>query len=227
MSNANEARQVVFELFQDLDGFSLDDYEPYADIDAGKDRVLSFLRTALESDGGHFVPMDDGHFRIDSPEYGSDVIYTLDREHAQADDRFELMGVDHPILTKLLHRWRELSPEGLGAVASAPDQLTVRSILTVWFIQSFGHATDTSSHIVPIAIDRSGQRLPSIEKRMNDAFMQRSTTPLLDPDERFSLLNDLIEPMLDRELKHRGIASTTGGHSSELIAWLEIVPKIE
>lgn len=225
MSNANEARQVVFELFQDLDGFSLDDYEPYADIDAGKDRVLSFLRTALESDGGHVVPMDDGHFRIDSPEYGSDVIYTLDREHAQADDRFELMGVDHPILTKLLHRWRELSPEGLGAVVSAPDLLTVQSILTVWIIQSFGRATDTSSHIVPIAIDRTGQRLPSIEKRINDTFTQRSTTPLLDPDERFSLLNDVIEPMLDRELKHRGIASTTGGHSSELIAWVEIVPK--
>ena len=225
MSNANEARQVVFELFQDLDGFSLDDYEPYADIDAGKDRVLSFLRAALESDGGHVVPMGDGHFRIDSPEHGSDAIYTLDREQAQADDRFELMGVDHPILIKLLHRWRELSPDGLGAVAYAPESVADRGILTVWFVQSFGRATDTSSHIVPIAVDRSGQRLPSIEKRMNDVFMQPSTTPPLEQDERLNLLNDLIEPMLDRELKHRGIATTTGGHSSELIAWIELVPQ--
>jgi superfamily II DNA/RNA helicase len=28
LSNASEARKVVFELFQDLDGFSLDDYKP-------------------------------------------------------------------------------------------------------------------------------------------------------------------------------------------------------
>ena len=32
LSNASEARKVVFELFQDLDRFSLDDYKPFADI---------------------------------------------------------------------------------------------------------------------------------------------------------------------------------------------------
>ena len=27
-----EAREVVFELFQDLEGFSLDDYKPFSDV---------------------------------------------------------------------------------------------------------------------------------------------------------------------------------------------------
>ncbi len=37
MSNATEARKVVFELFQDLDGFSLEDYKPFANVEAGFD----------------------------------------------------------------------------------------------------------------------------------------------------------------------------------------------
>ena len=44
MSNATEARKVVFELFQDLEGFSLDDYRPFADIAVGYDRIVRFLR---------------------------------------------------------------------------------------------------------------------------------------------------------------------------------------
>ena len=41
VSNANEARQVVFELFQDLDRFSLEDYQPLSDVTEGMgDRPL-------------------------------------------------------------------------------------------------------------------------------------------------------------------------------------------
>ena len=49
MSNANEARKVVYELFQDLDRFSLDDYRPFADIDNSKRRIVEFLRAARRS----------------------------------------------------------------------------------------------------------------------------------------------------------------------------------
>ena len=42
MANATEARKVVFELFQDLDGFSLEEYRPFADVAAGFDRVVRF-----------------------------------------------------------------------------------------------------------------------------------------------------------------------------------------
>jgi hypothetical protein len=35
MGNATDARQAVFELFQDLEGFSLDDYKPLAGTDEG------------------------------------------------------------------------------------------------------------------------------------------------------------------------------------------------
>src|SRR6185436_2132352 len=48
LSNATEARKVVFELFQDLEGFSLEEYEPFSDVGAGMDRIVRFLGVALE-----------------------------------------------------------------------------------------------------------------------------------------------------------------------------------
>jgi hypothetical protein len=48
LSNATEARHVVFELFQDLEGFSLDDYKPFADVSSGLGRLREFLNIALQ-----------------------------------------------------------------------------------------------------------------------------------------------------------------------------------
>lgn len=41
MSNATEAREVVVELFQDLDRFSLDEYQPLADVTEGMGGLLN------------------------------------------------------------------------------------------------------------------------------------------------------------------------------------------
>ena len=47
MSNAREAREVAFVLFQDLDGFSLDDYKPFSDVTTGMDQLIHFLSAAV------------------------------------------------------------------------------------------------------------------------------------------------------------------------------------
>ena len=61
MANASEARQVVFSLFQDLDGFSLDDYQPFADVQPGLDRIVAFLQAAEAAHVIDFVKeMPDG-----------------------------------------------------------------------------------------------------------------------------------------------------------------------
>ena len=44
LSNAREAREVVFDLFQDLEGFSLDDYKPFSDVSSGLDRLVHSCR---------------------------------------------------------------------------------------------------------------------------------------------------------------------------------------
>ena len=220
MTNATEARQVVFELFQDLDGFSLDDYAPLSDIDGSKARLKAFVQTCVAQDGGQFVDLDEHRFRVEGLDGFDDSICTIDRDLAHEDDSVELIGVDHPLITSLLKRWRESHPQDVGAAAEAPAGTTAK-VLAVWFVQSLGREADTSYHIVPIAVDDSGNRVPSVEKKYAEVFQRPSTPPPLDLPTRQELLTSQMEPLLERELKHRGIAKLSGGHTSDLIAWVE------
>src|SRR4029077_10792506 len=51
MSNAVEARKVVFELFQDLDGFRLDDYTAMGNPDEGMNVLVRFISDASNAEG--------------------------------------------------------------------------------------------------------------------------------------------------------------------------------
>ena len=55
LGNATEARKVVFELFQDLEGFRLEDYKPFADVTADIDRLVRFLSVAVGHRGQRVV----------------------------------------------------------------------------------------------------------------------------------------------------------------------------
>lgn len=219
MSNADEARKVVYELFQDLERFSLDDYKPFADIDDGKRRIVEFLRAAVASEGGSLDQIDDGRIRIslnDKPP----LVATLDRDLAQADDSVELLGIDHPMLTTLLSRWRSVSPDQLGAAAKAG--MGRRGVLTLWRVQTYGQSNHARVHLVPIAIDADGKRIPPLEKRYQSCFHTQPGPVQFSRSERESLLAEAIEPTLRRELGHRGIATVDKGYSTELVAWVEI-----
>ncbi len=222
MSNANEARQVVFELFQDLDGFSLDDYRPFADIDAGKRRIVAFLEASVHADGGELRPEDGGTFRISLPDGGFRERLTLDREQAQENEALELIGLDHPILVQMLKRWKTISSDELGVCVAADGELP-SGVLTIWIVESFGGSGESNVHLVPMALDTEGQRTPLLEKRYAEVFSLRPSRANLDSQDRERLLESYIEPALQRELSHRGLAGQTGGLSTELLAWVEVV----
>ncbi len=59
LSNASEAREVVFELFQDLEGFSLDDYKPFSDVSSSLDRLVRFLSVAVVDRQQRLVKIDE------------------------------------------------------------------------------------------------------------------------------------------------------------------------
>ena len=222
MSNAKEARQVVCELFQDLERFSLDDYAPFADIDESKHRIEAFLEQALGVEGGEIERMPGGRFRIRTGEALEPHIFTLDRELAQSDDQVELMGLDHSLMSQLLRQWRNARPEEIGACAVGPSGGATLCVLTVWLVQTFGKGQESSTHVVPIAVDDTGQRVPVIEKRYTDVFERCQQRPVIDPDERHRFMYEFIESTLQRELKHRGLANAASGHSAELLVWIEM-----
>lgn len=221
LSNANEARKVVFELFQDLDRFSLDDYSPLADVDASKARIIDFLRSAVPLAEGTFEQVGDDRYRITLPEDAAPHVCTLDRDLAQEDDRIELLGIDHPVVGRLVQTVCALPPERIGAAATMG--LDQPSVITVWQVQVYGKANESGTHIIPIAAATDGKRVPSLEKRYTEAFRASPASAHLEPAARNALLHDHIEPMLQREITHRGLSAPQGGYSSKLLAWLEVV----
>ncbi|MCW8905968.1 MAG: SNF2-related protein [Sedimenticola sp.] len=220
MSNAREARKVVFELFQDLDRFSLDDYKPLADIDESKARIIDFLRAAVSNSGGVYRQLDGLRFELATHDGETPFVCTLDRDLAQDDENLELIGIDHPITDRLSAQWRSIEATRLGATASLGLDEPV--VLSVWLVHSFGGRQDSGAHIVPIAVGGDGKRVPTVEKQYRDCFKASAGHPQFESSERAELLHTFIEPTLQRELGYRGIASPEKGYSTELLAWIEL-----
>ncbi|MCD4760473.1 DEAD/DEAH box helicase [bacterium] len=220
MANADEARKVVFELFQDLDRFSLDDYKPFSDIEESKNRLNNFLKVALEQQGGEIRPLKSGRFSIVTGNGTPKWIGTMDREIARTDNTVDLIGIDHPLVSELLNRWRSLSPESIGMAVS--DGRKKSCTLSIWLVREHIRESKQRTYLVPLAVDCTGKRVPLIEKRHTELFHRLPAHSVLLMEERRHLLNSVIEPMLQRELQYRGIASETGGYSVELVGWVEV-----
>lgn len=220
MSNANEARKVVYELFQDLDSFSLNDYKPLSDIDGSKARILTFLQSASVAEGGSFRQIDEHRVAFSLDGISQEKTCTLNRDLAQLDDTVELLGIDHPFMNHLLQKWRSAPPESAGAVAKV--NLEKKAVLTLWLIQAFGKASDSSAYIIPLVVDSDGKRIPTVEKQYKNCFSVSSSQPVFTEEARLKLMSEFIEPTLQRELRHRGIASPDKGYSADLIGWIEM-----
>ena len=220
MSNASEARKVVYELFQDLDRFSLDDYEPLSDIDASKTRILEFVRNALELDGGGLERLDEKRFRLRPDDSSSPFVCTLDRDLAQRDEQLELIGIDHPLVSKIMAQWRKAVPSDIGTVVNLDCGQDV--VLTMWLVQAYGTGADAGTYVIPLAVDHDGKRVPAVEKRFTECFHGMPGNSKLTLEDRKRILRECVDPTLQRELGHRGIATRNTGYSMEMIAWIEL-----
>lgn len=220
MSNSREARQVVFNLFQDLDGFSLDDYKPFSDVSSSLDRIVRFLSAALLERQQKLVRIDEQTYDLIAEDGNRQIRFTLNRNAATAQDELELLGLDHPIIQSELTRWRSLPPEAIGIAVTA--DLDAPALLSIWIVETTTGNGDRRIVIQPIAITLDGIRVPAIE-RQGDHFLQ--ATPArhwLLPEQRLEIFSHQVEPTLQRELKHKGTANGDSSYSAELIAYVEI-----
>jgi hypothetical protein len=220
LANASEARTVVFELFQDLEGFSLEDYQPFADVSEGVDRLVRFLRRAVEDQGGHVVGLENDIYELLDRADHVDLRFTTDRDAAIEDDKLDLLGLDHPVFQAALQRWKNTDPGSLGACVTATGDGP--AVVTWWAVETHGKSGEKRSHLQSIAVDLEDCRQPALEKRGAEIFMRPHATPDLTLTRRLRLIDDVVEPMLQRDLHHRGVP-VDGGYSAELIGWVELV----
>jgi superfamily II DNA or RNA helicase len=221
LSNAREAREVVFDLFQDLEGFSLDDYKPFSDISSSMDRLVGFLSVAVSSRNLRLVKVNDETYELVGADGGQKKRFTLNRDTATSSDNVDLMGLDHPLVQEELGRWRSVTPDNLGAAVQGDG--SGDALLSLWLVEMSVGNGERRIVVQPIAVTRDGTRVPFVERQVEHFLRAESAQPKLSQDERISIFGAAVEPTLQRELKHKGGTVGDGSYSAELIGYVEIV----
>nr|WP_199067566.1 SNF2-related protein [Chromobacterium sp. ASV5] len=221
ISNSREARQVVFDLFQDLEGFSLDDYKPFSDVSSSLDRLVRFLSAAVVDRQQRLVKIDNETYDLMTVDGARRARFTLSRDTATSSDNVELMGLDHPLIQEELGRWRSVPPEDVGIAVSGDVDAPV--LLSLWMVEASAGNGERRVVVQPIAVKKDGTRVPAVERQAEQFLQAPVTSPRFTPEQRQELFAQVVEPTLQRELKHKGAANGDGSYSAELIGYVEIL----
>ena len=220
LSNSREARQVVFDLFQDLDGFSLDDYKPFSDVSSSLDRLVRFMSTAMADRHQRLVKVDDETYELVTVDGARRATFTLNRETATSNDNVDLMGLDHPLVQEQLGRWRSVPPEEIG-IAVAGD-VAEPVLLSLWLIEASARKGERRVVVQPIAVKQDGSRVPAVERQCERYMQAPTTSQTFSPEQRLELFSRIVDPALQRELKRKGTANGDGSYFAELIGYVEV-----
>jgi SNF2 family DNA or RNA helicase len=217
MENASAAKDAVFELFQNLDRFSLDDYAPLADTSEAMQRLVHFVTKAAALQGNRFERVSDGLYRLWNSRNQLVNTFVSEREEATNNDTVELLGLDHPLISELLELWSNQEPEKLGVSVASPDGQS--GALGLWLVETHNERGQTLRHILKLAINDNGERLPAWERQVGQILAQQ-------PENRSSMdsmqLLEMMETVLEREIRHRGTAAQGEPYSATLIGWIKV-----
>lgn len=227
LENARLARSVVFELFQDLEGFKLDDYRQFDDGGAGMKRLLAFTKQSAEMQGGHVQLVRNGVYEIQKP--GEPVVrFTTNRKYAKDSDELTLLGLEHPMVRENLMRGQGLAADQRAVAGRLSGYKAEPCVLTIWFAETHGANGYYRQAVIPLAIDPQGNRIPDSEMLLNrlDTLAppeptSGGTTTLL-PASRTTTVSEILPPMLRRELEHQGNLPEGSSLALKLLAWAEI-----
>ncbi len=222
LENAKLARNVVFELFQDLDTFNLEDYRKFDDGGAGMNRLLAFVRDCAQALKAEIRQAEDGIYRVVLPDGGS-YLFTTNRNTAKDNDDLGLLGLEHPLVRHMLDGGRSLAP-GERAVMCRSERVGGNPcVLAVWRVEIHGPGGYFCQSIIPLAVNAEGHRLPT-----GDAMLAglRDVQPALDAVlnrlMRDGLVASILPEMLRREVEHRGLLREGCSLGMHLIGWAEL-----
>jgi hypothetical protein len=220
MSNAVEARKVVFELFQELDGFRLDDYKAMGNPEEGAGVLARFLADAASAEGEAFNSRGENLFVWFDKDRQRETLLTTQRELSLQEENVQFIGLDHPLVAAHLRKFRDLPPDEIGVRVQSPDGTA--GVLAMWAVEARGDKGQLKRVVVPLAVDAAGKRLVKWE-REPEKLCRAQPAPhngTTNTYEKLALLRETLEPMLQRELEHRGVVTSNRGFEAKLIGWV-------
>ncbi len=221
LANAREAREVVFDLFQDLEGFSLDDYQPFADTSDSMRRLVEFLAASISDRGMKLARRGDDLIDILDASGKLATTLTTDRSKATDQDGLQLLGLDHPVVEGELERCRKFDANAMGACVDTGRGEP--ALLASWLVEATGSNNERKTLVHSVAVSAiSGTRVPSIERQLRDLYKHPDHPPVIEQDARARVFHEHMEPTLSRELSMKGFLGQDGSFSAELIGLLEV-----
>ena len=163
MSNAVEARKVVFELFQDLDGFQLDDYTAMGNPEDGMNALVRFMSDSAIAEGKTFTGRGDKLFAWIDKVTRTETLLTTERELSFQKENVQLLGLDHPLVAAYLRKFRELPPEEIGLCVKSPDG--TEGVFAAWAVEARGDKGQIKRMIVTLGVDWEGKRHVAWERQ--------------------------------------------------------------
>lgn len=218
MENANLARQVVFELFQDLDRFNLGDYQKFDDQGVGMQRLVKFVARSAELSDWKFQEGDENLWSLRC-ERETPIYFTSDRETALQNENLQLLGLEHPVISKMMRQYSSLDT-GTRAIEGRLKGIPGSGLLTIWKINTQSKDGKASHHIVRIGMTEEGSRATWLEQ-LKDRLLG------IEPPKSVSLENwkmlalqnkQRLQELLHRELNYSGIINDEMSYSAELLA---------
>ena len=117
----------------------------------------------------------------------------------------------------MLNSWSNQGAENLGVSVSSPDSQS--GAIGLWLVETHNAKGQTHRHVIKLAINQDGERVPSWERQVGQILAQ--PVFLRDSTGNVKLL-DMMENVLEREIRHRGAAAQGQPYSASLIGWVMI-----
>ena len=121
-----------------------------------------------------------------------------------------------------LARWSNLPPEEIG-IAVISKEVAETVLLSIWKVEVSGKNGERLVVIQIIAVKQDGTRIPLVERQNERYMLLPPSQPKLTPEERLDMFSRIVEPTLQRELKHKGAVNAESSYSAELIGYVEVV----
>jgi len=223
MSNADLARKVVFELFQDLERFNLGDYQQMDDQGRGMRRLVSFSQRAAHLEGGRFEQQPNGLYHLELPGQAT-LVFTTEREIAVESDIIHLLGLEHPTLKLWFEKNSNLPASQRAIYLKNKETSQLRGILTFWHVTIQSSNGKLTQKIIRLGINLAGERSIHIERLGSDLLnipIYDRASPQIDNLQH--LVNVVASEMLRRDLDHAGLLTKETSFSKTLIGLVELV----
>ena len=204
LKNALAAREAVLGLFQDLDGFNLNDYQKCTDGGKNMNRLVDFVEKQSKYSGYQYQIYENGLSELKEEKDGTITLFTKERQKALDDESLQLFGLEHPIVEQMLHDATNI-PTSERALICKSNQ---KGFIVVWKVVLSSNDKN-STYIVKIGMSESGEKDTSLTKKVSLSPAKTNIkTPVFSPSLMISARNALVHELEEKRLLSDGVSYT-------------------